>query len=104
MEKILPIGSVVYMKEGSQKLMILNRGAQIELDGKVQMFEYSACVYPVGLVPNQILYFNAENIDRIVFEGYSDEEEERFQELYQNWLETEGKNVVKGNVEQVLET
>ena len=36
---ILPIGTIVYLKEGSQKLMILNRGVTIELLRKV-MEEY----------------------------------------------------------------
>ncbi|EGP5066298.1 DUF4176 domain-containing protein, partial [Enterococcus faecium] len=26
-----------------------------------------------------------ENIDKVVFKGYSDEEEERFLEIYQEW-------------------
>ena len=102
MKKLLPIGSIVYLKEGSQKLMILNRGPQIELEGKVQMFDYSACVYPIGLVTEQALYFNAENIDKVLFEGFSDDEEIRFQELYAEWLETEGMEIVKGKVEQAL--
>jgi hypothetical protein len=103
MEKVLPIGSIVYLKEGSQKLMILNRGPQIELDGKVQIFDYSGCVYPVGLVVEQTLYFNAENIDRVLFEGYSDEDEARFQDLYKEFLETDGKNILKGKVGKALE-
>ena len=101
MEKVLAIGSVLYLKEGSQKLMVLNRGPQIELDGKAQMFDYSGCVYPVGLVAEQVFYFNADNIDKVLFEGYSDEDEARFQELYKKWLETDGKNIPKGKVEKV---
>ena len=103
MEKVLPIGSIVYLTEGTQKLMILNRGPQIELDGKIQLFDYSGCVYPVGLVVEQALYFNAENIDKVLFEGYSDEDEVRFQELYQKWLETEGKNIPKGVARKPLD-
>jgi len=103
MEKVLPIGSIVYLRDGSQKLMILNRGPQIELDGGVQLFDYSACVYPVGLVADQIFYFNAENIDRVLFEGFSDNDEVRFQELYEKWLGNDGKNIVKGEVKQALE-
>ena len=34
------------------------------------MFDYSACKYPLGLVENQIYYFNTENVDRVIFEGY----------------------------------
>lgn len=101
MEKVLPIGSIVYLKEGAQKLMILNRGPQIELDGTLQMFDYAGCIYPIGLVVEQILYFNAENIDKVIFEGFSDEDEVRFQELYKKWLDTEETKVGKGKVEKV---
>ena len=35
--------------------------------------------------PNNTIFFNQENIDRVVFKGFVDEEEERFIEIYQNW-------------------
>ena len=102
MEKVLPIGIIVYLKDGSQKLMVLNRAPQIELEGKVQRFDYSGCVHPVGLVADQVFYFNTENIDRVLFEGFSDDDELRFLELYEKWLETDGKNIEKGEVKQAL--
>lgn len=40
---------------------------------------------PNGLDPEQVYYFNDEDIDEIVFEGFKDEEEERFQTLYKEW-------------------
>jgi len=101
MSTLLPIGSIIYLKEGNQKLMILNRAPQVELENKIQMFDYSASPYPVGLVADQVLYFNAENIDRVLFEGYIDDET-RFQELYQEWLENDGKYIEKGNVKEVM--
>ena len=39
-----------------------------------------------------------------LFEGFSDDDEARFQELYEKWLETEGKAVTKGKVEKTLES
>lgn len=102
MKKLLPLGSIVYMQGGSQKLMILNRAPQIELNGKIQLFDYSGCVYPVGLTVEQALYFNAENIDKVLFEGYSDEDEVKFNEFYQDWLETKGRNIVRGEVGKLL--
>jgi len=102
MEKVLPMGSIVYLKGGNQKVMILNRGPQVEIKNQRQLFDYSAAVYPMGLSPEKIIYFNSKNIDKVLFEGFSDEEEVRFQELYKKWLDTEGKNVEKGNIEQTL--
>ncbi len=96
--KILPIGTIVYLKEGTQKLMILNRGSVIEEGGEQLLFDYSAAIYPVGLNPEQVLYFNKEDIDRVVFEGYSDNEESRFVQLYEEWETSEGSKIKKGNV------
>jgi hypothetical protein len=98
---MLAIGSIVYLKDGSKKLMILNRGSMFEVDGEVKIFDYSACIYPIGLIPNKVFYFNQENIDKIVFEGYSDEEEVRFQELYQEW-KNENHTIKKGEIIEPL--
>lgn len=101
---MLPIGSIVYLKEGSKKLMILNRGPLVVLDKKTRMFDYSACAYPVGLVEGQVFYFNEENIDRVLFEGFKDEDEARFQELYTDWKQTHTNEVKKGKVEKALDS
>ncbi|SNZ03194.1 hypothetical protein SAMN05421503_0302 [Terribacillus aidingensis] len=95
---MLPIGSIVYLKEGTSKLMILNRGPIIELDGEQKMFDYSACVYPQGLVADSVLYFNEENIDEVIFEGFKDSDEDRFHSLYKQWLDENEiqKGVVSG--------
>ncbi|MFP7170723.1 DUF4176 domain-containing protein [Terribacillus halophilus] len=95
---MLPIGSIVYLNEGKSKLMILNRGPIIELDGEQKMFDYSACVYPQGLVVDSVLYFNEENIDEVIFEGFKDSDEDRFHSLYKQWLEENEiqKGVVSG--------
>jgi hypothetical protein len=95
---MLPIGSIVYLNEGTSKLMILNRGPIIELDGEQKMFDYSACVYPQGLVADSFLFFNEENIDEVIFEGFKDSDEDRFHSLYKQWLEENEiqKGVVSG--------
>lgn len=96
---MLTIGSIVYLKEGTQKIMILNRGPLIEIENSVQMFDYSGCVYPAGLVPEQVLYFNDENIDKVLFEGFSDEDEVRFQELFADWKE-KNNQIKQGKVKE----
>lgn len=95
---MLPIGSVVYLKEGNRKIMVLNRGVMLEQVGEKVIFDYSGCIYPVGLDAKQVIYFNEENIDRIIFEGFKDEEESRYQELYHQWLEQNSTNLKKGKV------
>lgn len=88
---MLPIGSVVYLSEGNQKMMILNRGAIVEQNKEQVLFDYTASVYPNGLDPEQVYYFNDSDIDEIVFEGYKDIDEKRFVELYEKWLEKKVK-------------
>lgn len=83
---ILPIGSVVYLKEGNQKIMILNRGAVVEQDDRQVYFDYTGALYPEGLNPEQVYYFNREDIDEVIWEGYSDSDEKRYVELYEKWL------------------
>ncbi|EGO8095112.1 DUF4176 domain-containing protein [Enterococcus faecium] len=97
-ETILPIGSIVYLKEGTKKLMILNRAPIIEEEGGQLLFDYSGAIYPVGLNPEEVLYFNKEDIDKVVFEGFNDEEEARFAQLYTEWVKNEGAKIKKGNV------
>ena len=86
-EKLLPLGSVVLLEEGLQKLLIVGRGAIYadQITGKDTFADYMAVLYPTGLNPETTIFFNHENIDKIVFEGYSDEEEERFMEVYTEW-------------------
>ncbi|GGJ73225.1 DUF4176 domain-containing protein [Virgibacillus salexigens] len=95
---MLPIGSIVYLKEGTSKLMILNRGPILEVENEKKMFEYSGCFYPQGLVPDNVFYFNHENIDRVVFEGFKDNEEERFQKLFNDWKQENNESIEKGIV------
>ncbi|WP_106496032.1 DUF4176 domain-containing protein [Lentibacillus sp. Marseille-P4043] len=103
---MLPIGSIVYLKEGTSKLMILNRGPLLqagENEGERVMYDYSGCFYPQGLDPNNVFYFNEKNIDEVVFEGFKDSEEERFQKIYYDWKEENKENVKKGTVTGPLE-
>jgi len=95
--KMLPIGSIVYLTGGDKKVMILNRGALVEQDGEQVLFDYTGGVYPNGLMPEQVYHFNEENIDKVVFVGFKDEDEERFQTLYEAWLAKQ-TNLKKGQI------
>lgn len=74
---LLPIGSVVLLKEGKKKLMIF--GVK-QMDSEVrEEYDYIGVMYPEGNVGIESQYlFNHENIDQIFFRGYEDEERERF--------------------------
>lgn len=74
---LLPIGSVVLLKEGQKKLMIF--GVK-QMDSEVQEeYDYIGVMYPEGNVGVEGQYlFNHDSIDQIFFRGYEDEERERF--------------------------
>ena len=74
---LLPIGSVVLLKEGRKKLMIF--GVK-QMDSEVQEeYDYIGVMYPEGNVGVEGQYlFNHDSIDQIFFRGYEDEERERF--------------------------
>lgn len=82
--------------------MILNRGPIIEVNNEPTIFDYSGCFYPQGLVPEKVYYFNHENIDEIVFEGFKDSEDERFQKLFAEWREQNKGKIKKGKVTEPL--
>ena len=79
-KELLPLGSIVYLQEGTQKLMIVGRGVIFddEETGEQMFADYMGVLYPFGLQTESTIFFQHENIDKVVFEGYSDEEEDRF--------------------------
>ena len=80
MKEYLPIGSVVLLKNGSKKVMIYGRKQLAVENG--QEFDYVACLYPEGNINDDYTFlFNNENIEQIVFKGFSDEEEVEFQKF-----------------------
>ena len=86
-EKLYPLGTVVYLKEGTEKLMVIGRGVVYQdQETNSEMFvDYMDFNQIIRIKPNNTIFFNQENIDRVVFKGFVDEEEERFIEIYQNW-------------------
>ena len=81
MEKYLPIGSVVLLHEGTKRLMIYGRRQQQLATG--DMWDYIGCLYPEGNISEDYMYlFNHEQIERVYFVGYQDEEEVAFAERF----------------------
>lgn len=77
-EKLLPIGSVVLLKEGEKRLMIIGI---LQTDGEQsnKEYDYLGIMYPEGNVGEGFQYlFNHEDIEQIYFRGYEDEERAAF--------------------------
>ena len=76
-KELLPIGSVVLMNGGTKKLMIYGVKQTDQEDN--QLYDYIGVVYPEGNMGEGTQFlFNHEDINKIVFYGYSDVEREEF--------------------------
>lgn len=95
----LPLGSIVIVKGGVRKLMIIARGLGTKLDGKNQFFDYGACLYPEGLVGDNIMFFNHADIVKEVFVGFADEENELMVQNINDWIKN--SELERGNAYEI---
>lgn len=71
--KYLPIGSIVSITGKNQNIMIVGYYS-IKYNNVVKMYDYMGCVYPEGLLDaSKICSFNHSDIEKVIFEGYVDE-------------------------------
>lgn len=69
-EGILPIGSVVLLKEGSHRVMIIGY-CQKMIGHDEKLYDYVACLYPEGFMSaDQNLLFNQDQVDIVYNVGY----------------------------------
>lgn len=89
MNKFLPIGTVLNLKQGSKKIMICGRLQERDNDNKI--LDYCACYYPEGILnPDELFLFDHEDVDTIYFIGMQDSDEFAFREF----LNEESKKLV----------
>lgn len=82
--KYLPIGSVVLLKGGKKRAMITGFFS-VAQENQDKIYDYSGCVYPEGyLSSNQVCLFDHDQIEKIFFIGFEDDEEFRFKEKLNN--------------------
>lgn len=83
-EKILPLGTVVTLKNGDgTKLMIVTRASIVQLDDKEVYFDYDSVLILQGMIsPKSVYFFNKENVGEILFKGFEDDAEMQFAEQY----------------------
>ena len=75
---VLPIGSVVLLKNSTKKLMIMGF-AQVAAENQEKVYDYVGCVLPEGFLgPDKTFLFDAHQIDQIFAIGYQDQEQMAF--------------------------
>jgi len=84
--QLLPLGSIVRLEAEGQKLMIVGRVPLTEEKGEIGYYDYSACLYPHGQTNQNFYFFNNEDIAEVLHEGFADEEEKAFQELFEKTM------------------
>ena len=82
--ELLPIGSVLVLEGGTKKVMISGYKMKSEEDGEV--YDYVGCIFPEGFMENVFVLFNNNQIKEVFFEGYRDEELEKYNASINNQL------------------
>ncbi len=85
-ERVLPIGTVVLLKNASKRLMIIGYQRKRTVDS-AEVLDYCGCPYPEGFVSlDQTAIFNHENIDRIIAMGLQNPQQIQFSEKLKNFI------------------
>lgn len=76
--KYLPLGTVVLLKDAEKRIMITGF-CSIDQGNDKKMYDYCGCLYPEGSISSkQVLLFDHNQIDKIYYMGYRDNEEIEF--------------------------
>ena len=76
---LLPIGSVVLLKDTEKRLMIF--GIRQTNSETQQNYDYVGVLYPEGNLGEEMRFmFDNDDIQEVVFRGYDDEERHQFLE------------------------
>lgn len=91
-EKYLPIGTVVMLKGGTKRAMII--GFCSIADGKKdKIYDYTGCLYPEGVISSdRTLLFDHSQIEKIYHLGLIDDDERKFKSRLKEMINTLNQN------------
>lgn len=72
MGKLLPIGTVVRLTDGSKKLMVTGYYSKVPNENKI--YTYNACVFPEGFMENTFCLFDANQIAEVLYLGLENDD------------------------------
>ena len=76
--KLLPIGSVVLLNNGTKKIMITGFYSIAATDTN-KVYDYCGCLFPEGVISSeQNLLFDHNQIMKVCYMGYKNDEEKEF--------------------------
>lgn len=80
LEGLLPIGTVVLLKDSQKRLMVIGV-CQKEVGQKEVIWDYAGCLYPEGYLGGDKVYlFNNDQVEKVYAIGYQDEEQFAFKQ------------------------
>ncbi|PTO34922.1 DUF4176 domain-containing protein [Enterococcus mundtii] len=95
---LLPLGSVVYMKEGIMPLLIVARQPILKMQEEIYYLDYAAVNQLTGLNNiEEIAYFNNEDIREILYQGYISKNEKTVLTALEEWKQN-NLDIPKGKV------
>lgn len=77
-EKILPLGSVVRLTNGTKKIMI--EGYHMKANDENKIYTYCGVIWPEGHMENKFCLFNPYQIEEVYFRGLENEETNKYAE------------------------
>ncbi|MBR4618626.1 MAG: DUF4176 domain-containing protein [Bacilli bacterium] len=98
-ENYLPLGSVIKLKNSNKSLMIIGYGLCTKNKDDKKYYDYSVCTWPEGTIElDKMILCNQEDIETVIFEGYKNEESNK-------WIETitPALNNLKNNKKNIIE-
>ena len=101
MDKQLPVGSVVYLQEGTTPLVVIAIAQFIKRteDEKPSYFDYCGSLYPEGATEEGIFYFNQEHISEVLFTGYESDLHTRYLQAIAEWKEKNPSEFIIGKID-----
>jgi len=100
MKKIdyIPLGSVVYLKGGIKKILVVARAINVANDGKQYFFDYGGVLYPEGITGDQMAYFNHNDVSSVFFRGCDDEENKGMTEAINQFVSSH-PDILRGSAD-----
>lgn len=86
LERYLPLGSIVVLNGSVKKLMITARGILTGEGTERRIYDYGATFYPEGVMNDKMIFFDHADIYRILFEGYTDMDDELMNDNIRSWV------------------
>lgn len=90
MKRLMPLGTIVTLDlENNTKLMVIGRLVK-KNESEKKIWDYCACRVPVGIADNDLSFFDHEQVKRLLFIGFQDEEELQYSYACKQFNKEEG--------------